>query len=634
MAKLEVELGADVAELQSKLADAIKGLKGLQAQAKDLDAQFKKGKISADDYYNAIAKNSTDINKASSNVNGLKKSILGSENALNGMTKSTANAVPAVTEFSRIIQDAPYGMQGVANNLQQLTANFGYLKTSAGGVVPALKLMVSSLAGPAGILLAVSVVTSAIVYFGNSSQKAAKDAEELAKKKQSLADTTKTYLESLEAVNQANLVGERSAAKELVNLDLLRSQVNNTNLSLKDRKDAVEELRKLYPSYLKNMTDEKILNGGLAAVYDTLTGSIKERARATASMNAIIKNTETILTLESQLAAKQNEIANQKVENERKIQRELNRTGNQINRIAFASAERQKGENVVTELTKDLVALQGEIQNLQLTNIDLEGNIKVNPTIDPFKTPKTKEAINKSVKEIGLQMGQSFASLNLQPFDFLEEKILKFKDSATGIMRTIDFRGVPLLASTITQFDKDQLTLQTKLLEMNQQFTNLIQNGLANTFNGIGDALGNALANGANIMNELGSALVGGLGSILSEMGTQLIRMGTAAVLAGTVLKLFGTEMGIGAGLAAIAGGIVLKGIGGAMNANRQNQQNTSETNAGTSTSSRGGGFSSGFSGSSGNQTVVFEIAGTKLVGVLSNTLRENRSLGGNLSLV
>ena len=87
--------------------------------------------------------------------------------SLNKLGKSTANAVPSVQEFSRVIQDAPFGIQGVANNITQLTAQFGNLSKNAGGTKAALKAMLGTLSGPAGILLAVSAVTSLLVSFGD-----------------------------------------------------------------------------------------------------------------------------------------------------------------------------------------------------------------------------------------------------------------------------------------------------------------------------------------------------------------------------------------------------------------------------------------------------------------------------------
>jgi len=81
--------------------------------------------------------------------------------------KGAVNATPALQEFSRVIQDAPFGIQGVANNVQQLTANFGNLSRSAGGTLPALRAMLGALSGPTGILLAVSTVTSLLVVFGD-----------------------------------------------------------------------------------------------------------------------------------------------------------------------------------------------------------------------------------------------------------------------------------------------------------------------------------------------------------------------------------------------------------------------------------------------------------------------------------
>lgn len=611
MAKLQVELGAEVAELQSKLSDAIKGLKQLQNQSKELDAQFKKGKISADDYYNAIAKNSIDINKASSNVNGLKKSILGSDKALDGMTKSTANAVPAVTEFSRVIQDAPYGMQGVANNLQQLTANFGHLKSSAGGTVPALKLMLSSLAGPAGILLAVSAVTSAIVYFGAKSRKAGNDVASLKEQQDKLKESMDNYVLSLEAVNRANLKGEQSAAKELVNLSLLKAQVNDTTLSLSRRKDAVAELRKLYPDYLKNMTDEKILNGGLATVYDTLTGSIKERARATASMNAIIKNTENILVLESQRAAVSKQLADEEARVNLEMQK-INKVASN-NPMAGLAKSGVNASSKLLELRKNLNSIKGEIQSLELTNIDLEGNVKTNEGISGIAEsiiPKdTQEKVRNKVAKLKTDLG-----LQVQ-----------------GIQDVFNLTPINVLGSTLTQLDKDRLNLQAKLLEINAEAQNIIGGVMMQTFSNIGQVIGQGFAQGLDVLSMVGGALLSGIGSLISAMGDKLIEMGTAAVLAGTVTKLFGSVTGIGAGLAAIAGGIALNAVGSGIS-NFRGAGNTNGTNAGVNTGNNNsftGGFSGGFTQ---ENKVTFVLRGQDLYGAIDNYLSRNGNLGGKLS--
>ena len=122
--------------------------------------------------------------------------------------------------------------------------------------------------------------------------------------------------------------------------------------------------------------------------------------------------------------------------------------------------------------------------------------------------------------------------------------------------------------------------------------------------------------------------------SFLSQLGDQLIKLGLAAVLTGTVLKSIGTISGVGAGLAAIAGGVALKAIAGGINASAQRG-----IGGGGSFSTRGGSNSSfssssgGFQGGGLSGNVVFEISGQKLIGVLNNTLNGNKRLGGAVGL-
>ncbi len=80
---------------------------------------------------------------------------------------STSNqATNALTNLSRVAQDAPYGFIGIANNLNPLLESFQRLSKEAGGSGAALKAMAGSLMGPAGIGLALGAVSSIIVAFG------------------------------------------------------------------------------------------------------------------------------------------------------------------------------------------------------------------------------------------------------------------------------------------------------------------------------------------------------------------------------------------------------------------------------------------------------------------------------------
>ena len=215
--------------------------------------------------------------------------------------KGAASGSSAMLAFSRTVQDAPFGMMGISNNITNLTEQFGALKARTGSAGGALKAMLRDLSGFGGITLAISLATSAWLMFGDKIMGTKDKVKSLKEEQDKLNESLDNYVLGLETVEQANLKGQQSATKELTRLRLLKNQVENGTLSLNKRKGAIEELRKKYPEYLKNMSDEKMLNGGLATTYNTLTTSILKRAKATASMNAIVKNSEQLLVLDDKL---------------------------------------------------------------------------------------------------------------------------------------------------------------------------------------------------------------------------------------------------------------------------------------------------------------------------------------------
>ena len=75
----------------------------------------------------------------------------GTQRGVKNFTKSTNQAQNALRDFSRVVQDAPFGIIGVGNNIQELAGSFGFLVRSTGGVRAAIGGVIGALSGPGGI---------------------------------------------------------------------------------------------------------------------------------------------------------------------------------------------------------------------------------------------------------------------------------------------------------------------------------------------------------------------------------------------------------------------------------------------------------------------------------------------------
>jgi hypothetical protein len=136
MNDLSVRIGADVAP----------AVAGLQEVSDRLRITAKSGEA----FSESLTRSS---NRASES---LKKIKPGSDQATNSLIN-----------LSRVAQDAPYGFIGIANNLNPLLESFQRLKASTGSTGSALTALKSALLGPAGLGLALGVVSSLVVSFGD-----------------------------------------------------------------------------------------------------------------------------------------------------------------------------------------------------------------------------------------------------------------------------------------------------------------------------------------------------------------------------------------------------------------------------------------------------------------------------------
>jgi hypothetical protein len=594
MAELSVEISAKIDKLEKELAKAKGEFKSLE-------------------------------NSAAKTSNKLGKSSASASKGINKLGKSAISGGSAMTAFSRTVQDAPFGLMGVSNNITNLTEQFGYLKSKTGSAGGALKAMLRDLKGFGGVTLAISLVTSALLMFGDKIFQTKDKAKELRDEQEKLTKSLEDYVNGLESVSRANLEGERSAQKELVTLGLLRSQIENTTLSTNERKNAIDELRKKYPDYLQNMSDENILNGGLASTYDTLTKSILKRAKATAATNMIIKNSEKLLTIESQIAAKQVEAENKQIElTKQKAKAHKTSTNVMVGGAGSYNqklVEQKKLEKELKDIIDSKNILIGQKQTLELTNIDLEGNID---TTDLFKGV----GVGGGIKEIFVDFKEVYKKEKEDFQELIETDPIILADIAEG--KSVDWEAY----FNAKKAEEEALRLKEILNKFNQDASSIISNSLVHTFSGIGRAIGDALNSGSNLAEGLGKSLLSGVGGMLTQLGQLAIGVGIGIKGIKLALKSLNPAAAIGAGIALVALGSAFKsGASKIGSSSGSSGSSGGRASSNTSTFSPSGGGS--FSGSSGGglQNVVFEIQGTKLVGVLSNTLARNKNLGGSLSL-
>jgi hypothetical protein len=114
-------------------------------------------------------------------INRQKQLFFASERAKNGfttmsgsmtsLTSNTKSANIAFANFGRIVQDAPFGLLGISNNIDPLLNSFNQLKTETGGTGAALKAMAGQLIGPAGLIFLVGSVLPTALLLGQKAFK-------------------------------------------------------------------------------------------------------------------------------------------------------------------------------------------------------------------------------------------------------------------------------------------------------------------------------------------------------------------------------------------------------------------------------------------------------------------------------
>ena len=313
------------------------------------------------------------------------------------------------------------------------------------------------------------------------------------------------------------------------------------------------------------------------------------------------------------------------------------------------------GDLVTPDLTSDLVK---DLDNAELSLVEIQNTIdKLSNQNDKIFSDEAEAQLKRLTKEAQELERASKAILKARSIEIGGFQQQAEQIDAPGLQKQavdkkdLDLFGLPsdeaiqadlkrkvgLAQVAVTNGGSE---LRAELKRIGEETENLAFNSLAPALSGIGDAIAGALINGTSVLGALGSSLLQSLGQFLSNFADKIIQFGITAVAFGKLQLALASNpfTTIGAGLAGIASGLALKAIAGVVsNAGQVGGGGGADIPSGTS-----GGFGTGgtqtssrsttFQGGGGGR-VVFEIAGTKLIGVLQNTANSQQRVGGGQQL-
>ena len=301
-------VGKNVDDVENQTLQLIEALKQVRAeQNKQLEANKQAGK--------SYTQEAANVQALTGQINGLKAGLKDLQKTKEETAKTQTIDIDteAVTrktnnlkmQFSQVARELPSLAMGpqmfilaISNNLPMLADAIAdvrkqneLLAASGQKGVPVWKQLAGAVFSWQTALVA---AISLGIVFGKD---IANWVKELISGKKAI-DNNK---EALENYKKAMLDSQQAAQEEIVQLNLLYQAAVDSSKGMNERISAVKELKKEFPQYFKNLSDEEVLVGKAADKYNELATAIMASAKAQAAKETLIKNSKEILDLESKI---------------------------------------------------------------------------------------------------------------------------------------------------------------------------------------------------------------------------------------------------------------------------------------------------------------------------------------------
>ncbi len=413
-----------------------------------------------------------DLNKtlAATNTAAVKTGTAG----MNALAKGSGQATAALTNFSRVASDAPFGLIGIANNIEPLVQSFVTLRKETGTTGGAFKALGASLAGGGGLILGISLLTSILQFaelgfsrWGASAKSAKDKTKELNDETKSVSITNQSFFYSLKDVSS-------ELSKEAANVTILVKTLKSETLTREQRNDAVKELNKLAPQIFNNLSTEKAEVDKLNAGYERYISAVQSRIK----LQILEQEFQKTLQKELFLTDETNELI--------KI-----RTA--IDKVAADQAKKTKDAQVITvrgaiTLEQELNSVLKEKNNL-LNRIAEEQDkyndlIKTSPDSQSDANDKTKKDIDE-IAELLKKYNEQLKGINWDEQNRQIDGTKSRLELAGETLKTLYLKGVKETSDAWIKvkndFDNfqreyDKFVSDKRLKEINNDVANYVSN--------------------------------------------------------------------------------------------------------------------------------------------------------------
>ena len=508
--KFSISIDADVSSLQSSIKAAENTL-----------VQFE----------NALKKATSigEINYLTKNIANLNTTITSLKQQTSQLGKPLGDASQSLINFSRIAQDAPYGIMGIANNLNPMVESFQRLSATEGGTKKALQAMVAGLMGPAGVGVAIGIVSSLAVTF----------SKEIAAFFKGPTGELEKFRSELNKVAEEiyKLIGQEQTkrTKGILLVELI------TGGTKTQQQEALKQLKKLYGDS-KAIQDAKL--GADKAFYTTLVNQAAMQSGAVAT--------------EKNNAAQLDKLYAEQIQNNQKRNAELQKL-DKGEGLGFFKAGKNAYQNRINELKLavntqyDILGkeIEKDIAKLEARTFKALQDVTLLPSPDKIVKPKKEPKIKSPVKLIS--DGVYDQSLETQAREQLSKtpfvsKIPEAANIGTGsLFGMFDEQMITKIKTTnneLSNFFKDTKEGFQQANQAASQFSENMAGGITNTLQGAFDAL----MKGESVFEALSQSVL----KFAEDIVFAIIKAQLLAAIQGTIATS-GTGL---AGAAAGGGGI------------------------------------------------------------------------------